>query len=143
MDKLTVKNNLSVLGFQVKTFPDGIGEAFDSLMNMVPDGLDRSYYGISYMKGDEVIYYAAVAENYPGEAEKYNCSRYVIEKGEYVTTTIKDWKKKTHTIKDVFGEMMKENCPDFDRPAIEWYINDSEMLCMIRIAQAEGVAAGK
>ena len=40
--------------------------------------------------------------------------------------------KKVHTIKDIFGAMLKDDCPIEGRPAIEWYLNDDEMICMIR-----------
>jgi len=132
MEKVVLNDHLSVFGFEVTTFPEGIGEAFDTLMKLVPDGVDRSFYGISYTEGEEIRYHAAVVENFPGEAEKYNCRRYTIQKGEYLTTPLKDWKKKTHTIKEIFGEMLKDDCPTIERPAVEWYINDDEMLCMIR-----------
>ncbi len=75
MEKLTIENDLKVFGVQVKTFPLGIGEAFDKLVKMLPGGFDRSFYGISYMEGDKMIYYAAAEENMPGEAEKYSCER--------------------------------------------------------------------
>ncbi|MEJ7645730.1 MAG: hypothetical protein WKF87_14140 [Chryseolinea sp.] len=133
MEKMVLNDNLSVFGFEVTTFPEGIKEAFDTLMKMVPDGVDRSLYGISYMERDDVRYHAAIIENFPGEAEKYNCRRYTVEKGEYMTTTVKDWIKKTHTIKDVFGAMLKDDCPTDVRPAVEWYINDDEMVCMIKM----------
>jgi hypothetical protein len=135
METIKIKDNISVFGFQVDSFPEGVGDAFDNLMNIVPDGIDRTYYGISYMDGDKVIYHAAVQELHAGEAEKYNCKRYTIQKGEYLTTRVHDWKKKTHTIKDVFADMLKSGHPVEGRPAIEWYLNDNEMQCLIRVVK--------
>ena len=61
MKTYEVKKDISVFGFQVKTFPQGIGEAFDSLIAMVPEGLNRSYYGIAYMTPDnKAVYIASV-----------------------------------------------------------------------------------
>ena len=51
-------------------------------------------------------------EKYEGEAEKYNCERYVIEKGVYIAVTITDWRKKTDCIKDVFHDMMEDDRAD-------------------------------
>lgn len=132
METTHLKESLNVLGFQVKTFPHGIEKAFDKLIEMLPGGLDRAYYGISYVMGEAVVYIAAAIENYAGEAEQYNCDRYTIEKGDYLAVTVKDWRKKTHTIKDVFGDMLKDTCPDQDRPCIEWYKDDAEMVCLVR-----------
>jgi len=52
METYIIKNNIEAFSFQVKTFPNGIGDAFDKLIAMVPEGLNRSYYGISYMTPD-------------------------------------------------------------------------------------------
>jgi predicted transcriptional regulator YdeE len=133
MDTYEVKKDISVFGFQVKTFPERIGEAFDSLIAMVPEGLNRSYYGISFMTPkNEVVYIAAVEEKNKGEAEKNRCNRYTIEKGKYIVVRVLGWREKTDRIKDVFDSMMKEKSIDLTKPCIEWYINDDEMLCMIK-----------
>lgn len=137
MDRITLKDNISIWGVQVKGFPDGIDEAFNSLMSMLPDGLDREYYGYSYMDGQKVIYFAMTVENIPGEAERYNATRQTIEKGDYVAVTVKDWKAKTHTIKDVFHEMMENSQADSNSPAIEWYKSDEEMVCMVKCLRPE------
>ena len=141
METIKLRENISAFGFRLHSFPDGIKDAFDNLMNLVPDGIDRTYYGISYMSGDEVIYHVAVQELNAGEAERYNCERYTIEKGEYTADRVHQWMKKTHTIKDIFAEMLKDECPVSSRPAIEWYLNDDELICMIRMEQHETVAS--
>ncbi len=133
MEKYYLRDDLKVFGIQVKTFPHGIGEVFEALIKMLPGGFDRSYYGISCMTKDgAMIYNAAAIEKYAGEAEKYNCRRWIIEKGEYLTETINDWRRKTDCIKDVFHRLLQENRVDNTKPAVEWYKNDDEMLCMIR-----------
>ena len=141
METIKLRENISAFGFRLHSFPDGIKDAFDNLMNLVPDGIDRTYYGISYMSGDEVIYHVAVQELNAGEAERYNCERYTIEKGEYKADRVHQWMKKTHTIKDIFAEMLKDECPVSSRPAIEWYLNDDELICMIRMEQPVTVAS--
>ena len=108
MEKYNLQNDMKVFGVQVKTFPNGIGEAFDALVKMLPGGFDRSYYGISYMSNDgAMVYIAAAIEKEEGEAEKYNCERYTIEKGEYLAITVNDWRSKTDCIKDVFYVLIK------------------------------------
>lgn len=134
MEKYTLQTNLKIFGVQVKTFPNGIGEAFDALVKMLPGGFDRSYYGISYMSNDgAMVYIAAAVEKEEGEAEKYNCERYIIEKGEYIAITVNDWRSKTDCIKDVFYEIIKDSRIDKTRPAIEWYKDEKEMICMVKM----------
>lgn len=120
-----------LFGRLVKTFPNGISEAFDALMKNIGDN-KRSYYGISKMddKG-AVTYWAAAEEKTTGEAEKLGYERFVIPAGDYLSDTVKDWKKNLLCIKDVFYEMMKDPRADTTRACIEWYYNEDEMMCMM------------
>ena len=132
MEQYKLENNVTVFGFQVKNFPNGIGEAFHKLIEMIPNGKERAYYGISYFDNTgNVVYKAAAEEKFTGEAEKYNCERYTIEKGEYLTIKLLDWRNKTDCIKDLFHELMEDGRTDKSKPCIEWYYNDDEMLCML------------
>lgn len=132
METFLIKTEINVFGFPVKTFPDGIGQAFDSLVKKVPGGLNRSYFGISSIVDGEIIYIAAVEEKNMHEAKEYNCERYTIVKGEYNKVTIKNWRAKLASIKEVFHEMMQHQDADLTQPCIEWYKNDEEMECMVK-----------
>jgi len=108
MEKLKLEKNLNVFGKEVKTFPAGIGEVFDELIEQTGDGAGkRNYYGVSNMNQDGKMSYKAVAEEkYEGEAEKFNYEKSIIEKGEYLYKTLYHWQNKTNLIKDIFNEMM-------------------------------------
>jgi hypothetical protein len=133
METYNLSHDVKIFGSQVKTFPMGVGEAFDALVKKL--GNNRSYYGLSVCTADGVIYNAAAEETYEGEAEKNGYEQYVIQKGEYITETIKDWPQQTDCIKDVFAEMMKDKRVNSVLPCVcvEWYKNMHEMLCMIKI----------
>ena len=45
METIHLEQEVKVFGVQVKTFPMGIGEAFDQLIKMLPGGFSRSFYG--------------------------------------------------------------------------------------------------
>ena len=79
---------------------------------------------------------ATALKKQEGEAEKYGYENYTVEKGEYLATTVYDWRKKTGSIKDVFREMMNDKRIDRTKPAIEWYKGDYEMVCMVRTTQS-------
>ena len=132
MKTVNLPNDITIFGTQVKTFPLGIGDAFDKLVKMIPGGFNRSYYGISYMENGKMVYYAAAEELNPGEAEKYSCKRMTIEKGEYLAETLHDWRSKTDQVKDVFEQLVADKRTDKTKPAVEWYKDESEMLCMVR-----------
>lgn len=133
MEKFNLKNNIKVFGFEVKTFPSGIGEAFDELIKKTGDcASERNYFGISYVENGNIIYNVAAEEKQPGEAEKFGYKSSFIENGDYVTEKLNDWQSKTNCIKDIFQDIMNNGKADNNKPAIEWYKNDKEMLCMVK-----------
>jgi len=137
METYNLKNDIKVFGEQVKTFPNGVGDAFEHLIKMFPVHDKRNYYGIATTDKDgHMAYYAAAEETYKGEAEKYKCRRYTIEKGEYLAETLEGWQDKIHCIKDVFAKLIQDKHADKMKPGIEWYKNDKEMMCMVRTMQS-------
>ncbi len=133
MEKINLKNDIKTFGKQVKTFPSGISEAFDELIKKTGDCAgERNYYGISYIENNNMIYNVFAEEKQEGEAEKFNYKTFTIKSGEYFTETLKNWRTQTNCIKDIFNEMMQDNRVDKTTPAIEWYKNDEDMLCMIK-----------
>ena len=135
MEKLIFENDVKVFGIEVKTFPAGIGEAFDELIKRTGDCAgERNYYGISSMKNDGKMIYKAVAEEkYDGEAKKLNYKEGVIEKGKYLYEALYYWRNKTCLIKDIFHSIMTDDHVDKTKPCVEWYKNDDEMLCMVKV----------
>jgi predicted transcriptional regulator YdeE len=142
MDTYILLQDLKVFGVPVETFPQGIGEAFGAIMQKIPDGKSRSYYGLSNMDvNGKVFYYAAAEEKSPGEAEKYGYERYTIQKGDYLTEAVHDWRTKTSSIKDIFHEMMQDKRADITKPCVEWYKDDNEMICMLKADPAKALLA--
>jgi len=136
METYNLKSDLKVFGKEVTTFPLGVAEAFHALINMIPGGSDRAYYGLSHMdETGKIIYKAAAEEKYAGEAEKYKCKQYIIEKGEYLAVTITDWRDKTDCIKDVFHDMMQDDRADKDKEVVEWYKTETEMRCLVKMKE--------
>ena len=135
MEKLIIENDVKFFGIEVKTFPTGIGEAFDELIKKTGDRAgERNYYGISSVNNDgKMIYKAVTEEKYDGEADKFNYEKDSIEKGEYLYKTLYHWQNKTNLIKDIFSEMMHNEQVDTMKPCVEWYKNDDEMLCMVKV----------
>lgn len=134
METFNLINDVKVFGLQVQTFPSGIDEAFNELIKKTGDCAGaRAYYGISEFKDGKMRYYAMAGEKYTGEAEKYNYEKLAIEKGEYLTSSIQEWRKKTECIKDVFYEIIQDPRVNKTKPAIEWYKDDNEMICLVKM----------
>lgn len=141
MEKYRIQNDLKAFGLQVHTFPNQIGDAFALLAKTINDGFNRGYYGISYFSSSgKIIYKAAAEEKFAGEPKKYNLEEYIIERGDYLMAPVKDWRKKMDCIKDVFNEIMQDKRCDETKPCVEWYKDDNEMLCMIKMDDRRAVS---
>ncbi len=133
MDEHIFSEEIRVFGTRVKTFPAGIREAFDSLIRITGDASRaRNYYGISEFKEGVMHYYAAAEEKLSGEAKKYNCEELKIESGSYLAISMHDWRKNLNCIKGLFSELLQDTRADKTKPAIEWYKDENEMLCLIK-----------
>lgn len=132
MEKYRIEENLSVFGKEVKTFPTGIGQAFDELVALFPKDDERPYYGISLCTENGIVYHAAALEKFDGEAESHRCERYTIEKGDYLAVSITDWQEKTDMIGEVFKTMFTDERCDPSKPSVEIYKNMKEMVCLVK-----------
>jgi hypothetical protein len=136
MDKneFNLPADIKVFGFLVDTFPAGIGDAFDILIQKTGDCAGaRNYYGLSEFKDGKMVYYALAEKKFPDEAEKYNYEKFNIEKGNYLTVNVFGWQKKTDCIKDVFSEIIQDPRVNKTKPAIEWYKSEDEMMCLVQM----------
>lgn len=126
------QQDMATFGRLVKSFPQGVGEAFGELMKTIHEGNKRAYYGISKTDAEgHVLYWAVAEEKAADEAEKYHCEKFIIPKGIYLSAIVHNWKEKVHCIKDVFHEMMQDDRTDSDKPCIEWYYSEDEMMCFL------------
>ena len=138
MNDYKIQSNINVMGAEVKTFPMGIGEAFENLVKKVPGGFSRNYYGIGECKDGKIIYIAGAEEISPGEAKQLGLDHFEIEKGNYISEEVLDWRTKTDCIKDVFEKMYKDERADRSAPSIEIYLDDKKMLCLVKASSSTG-----
>lgn len=136
METHHIPHNIKVFGAPVTTFPEGIGAAFDAIIKKLPQGDQRSYYGISECTENGIVYIAAAEEKNETEPQRYGFSTYTVEKGDYLSITVNDWMSKTGSIKNVFEDIMKDGRADNTKPAVEIYKDDNEMLCMVKLRQS-------
>lgn len=134
METLYLKNDVHVLYVPVKSFPTGIIDAFKVLENLHPSICERPFYGIFHEEENgRVIYKAAVEEHYKGEAETYACGTFVIPKGNYLAVTITHFMKTIEAIPEAFQLLEQQPEADVSFPFIEWYRNEEEVVCMVKL----------
>jgi hypothetical protein len=135
METINIKNRITAFGKEVKTFPDGIGEAFDELVNVIDGGFTRPLYGICFELEGKLCYIAAAEEKFPGEGKRHGCKDYQIEPGLYGAVQVHDWLNRIPVIKETFCTMFENELIDKTAPAVEVYENDDVMTCMVRLKE--------
>ena len=127
---------MEIFCITAKSFPYEIKQAFGLLISLLPSIEDRTFFGIAYQsKEGDMIYKAAVLESFKGEAEKLGCEKFTIEKGEYLTETLKDWKKDESRIGLTFRKFA-ESTYNATFPCVEWYKGD-DVMCMVKLDQSK------
>jgi len=123
---------MEVFCVTAKSFPYEIKQAFGTLIDLLPSIEGRTFFGIAYEdESGDMIYKAAVLESFKGEAEKLGCEKFTIERGEYLTETIKDWKKDESLIGLTFKKF-SESEYNTTFPCIEWY-QANDVMCMVKL----------
>jgi hypothetical protein len=127
-----LKKDLKVFCVRAVKFPNDIGQAFGTLIKLLPTIDGRIFFGVSYQDlNNEMIYNAAVLEDFDGEGKIYGCETFTIKKGEYLSEMLKGWKKNEASIGLTFRKM-SEMRNDTVFPCVEWYQGE-DVLCMVRI----------
>ncbi|QNF33979.1 DinB family protein [Adhaeribacter swui] len=132
MEIYKLDQNLTLYGFPVETFPNHIEAAFDKLISMLPVDPSRPYYGISQCTPAGMVYVAAAPLQPQDNPEPYGLNKYLMEQGDYLAIRVSEWRTKTHTIKSIFENLVADPRCDTNKPCVEIYLNDDEMLCLVK-----------
>jgi hypothetical protein len=134
METYILEKDIPIIYVTAKSFPEGVLEAHQKLHALIPFSVERNYFGISSPNEKGVIIYKAAAELKEGhEAEKLGCNTMILQKGNYISKTIHDYKKNVAEIGNVFSELIHTPGIDPKGACVEWYINDNDVKCMVRL----------
>ena len=134
METIQLKQDIKVMYVTASSFPDGVLAAHQKLHSLFPFSTERKYFGLSRPEnGGGVIYRAAAEVLKSGEAEKLNLETIIIKKGNYVSVILHDYMKDLPAISNTFQQMIAH--PDIDPQGycVEWYLNDNDVQCMVRL----------
>lgn len=137
MEKYILSSDISVFCVTAKSFPDGVLQAHQELHSLVPFSNDRRYFGISRPYKDTIVYKAAAEEMHQGEAKKLGCEPFTIKNGHYISIVIADFMKDTPSIGRAFQKLLSHLDIDPNGFCIEWYLNDQDLRCMVRLDPAK------
>jgi hypothetical protein len=135
MEKFIVEQDINVCCVTAASFPNGVMAAFNKLHELFPFSSGRRNFGLSRPneKG-EIIYKAAAEELSEGEAEQTGCERITIRKGEYISIMVHDYMQHIPAIGQAFAELIKVPGIDPEGYCVEWYLNDKDVRCTVRLA---------
>ena len=134
MEKFTLEDDIKVFCETAKSFPDGIMEAHKELESIISCSKQRRYFGISSRNAKGIIIYDAAAEEiYQGEAEELGCEKFVIESGQYISLLVENYVSDVPAIVKAFQLLMAYPGIDPQGYCIEWYLNEKDVRCMVRL----------
>lgn len=136
MENYTLIEDVNIICVTADSFPAGILPAFKKLHQLVPG--ERKTYGISRPdKNRTIIYKAGAEELIPGEAEKLQLEKFVLKKGDYISIEIPDFMKNVPAIGKAFEQLLADPRIDKEGACVEWYFNETDVKCMVRIIQSQ------
>ena len=136
MEQFILDNDINVLCVTASSFPAGVMAAHEQIHQLAPAGNGRRYFGLSRPEGNKGIVYKAAAELINGETAQPGLETFIIREGTYSSTIIHNYMSDIPAIGKAFQEILMN--PDLDPNGIcvEWYLNDNDMQCMVRLADS-------
>lgn len=133
MDTIFLEKDICVYCKTAKSFPNDILEAHQELHKMIPFTKERRYFGISRPEKGVIVYKAAAEKLDNDGDENIKCESFIIERGSYRTISVLKFKNSPQAIGNAFEELISYADIDPNGYCIEWYVNDEEVNCMVRL----------
>jgi hypothetical protein len=134
MENYLLEKDITVFYIQASSFPEGVMAAHQQLHAALVRTADRRFFGISRPEGKTGIVYKAAAEELnPGEGNRLGYETMLLPKGNYLSLVIKDFRKDIPSIGSAFTEMLHQPGIDPNGFCLEWYLNDCDVQCMVRL----------
>jgi len=136
MEQVTIDTDIVMMCVQSTSFPAGVLEAHQTLHRLLPPDGKRRYYGLSRPEGSmtNIIYRAAAAQLREGEADELGLDAITIQKGNYLNITIHNFMNNIPAIGNAFQQLLQQPGIDMQGYCVEWYYNDTDVHCMVRLA---------
>jgi len=135
MSQISIKklDELNLMFVQASSFPDGIKEAWNRLEGPLATLKGKKFYGTSRFIDGAMEYRACVIPSDASEPSRLGFDTFTIPSGYYATKKLMDWPTKTHLIKTIFEELGSKYSVDYNRPHIEFYRSQKEVVLMVPI----------
>jgi hypothetical protein len=135
MEIITLEDDITVMYVQARSFPEGIMDAHQELNGKMPLSKNRKHFGISRPESGVIRYKAGEEQLQRGEAARVGLKTMTLKKGKYITTTVVNYSRDPSGIRHAFDILLTDPRIDPEGYCVEWYFNDSDVRCMVRLAE--------
>jgi hypothetical protein len=137
MESTQIEKDIKLFCIIADSFPEGILDAHKKLHSIIPFTTSRRYFGISRPEQGVIVYRAAAEEIEADKGKEFGCEPFTIIKGNYVSITILDYIKDPQLIFKAFEKLTEHPDIDPNGYCVEWYYNDKDVKCMVRLDDVE------
>jgi len=132
-ENYTLDHDITLLCVTASSFPDGIADAHRELRMLAIERHLPYRYGISHPDLTGGITYWAGAEATHLRGVKRGLKEFVLKKGWYTSAVLRNYEADVLYIGRTFIALLAR--PDIDEhgACIEWYFNDQDVRCMVRL----------
>ena len=141
MEKFILEKDIHLACIRANSFPAGIAEAQEKLQRLFDPQYGHSYYGVSYLYDDDILYLAGVEIENESAVMSPECERYTLQKGNYIMVFIPQFRNHLHRIKDAFETLLSDPqidpkgcCAEMYLPAAKGFQTATDIRCMVRLA---------
>ena len=122
---------IKVMYVEAKGGLSGVGEAWSHLESKLPSLRKRKFYGT--YNSDHEVYRACTAIKDEKEPEKLELSTWTIPGGKFMREKVTNYASRVEIIGETFESMAQEYDPDPNRPSIELYRSQREVILLLPI----------
>lgn len=131
-----LENDIQLLCLTADFSEDGIEQAHQQLHARVANSDKRKSFGLSFVSDRGIVPYDAAIETlHAGEAETFGLESFLLRKGKYMSLLVKGGRKNRDEIGSAFSKMLFQKNADPQGYCIEWYLNDADVQCMVRLTK--------
>ena len=132
---LIIEEDIKVLCISAASFPEDVLSAHEKLHSLVPFTDERRYFGLSRPENGIITYKAAAEELATDEVNCSECESLIIKGGTY-RTIITNYMENINGIGKAFERLISFTDIDPNGYCVEWYLNDKDVKCMVRLEDA-------
>ena len=122
---------IRVMYVEAKEGLSGVSEAWSELESRLPNLKKRKFYGTYHSK--DKVYRACVAISDEEEPKALALPAWTIPGGKYAREKVIDYSSRVEIIGETFESMAKEYKSDPNRPSIEFYRSQREVILLLPI----------